>query len=686
MKRTIIAIAVSTLSLSAMAQTIPDRPDTSGHNFTYQLPPAPVYIEPDLLPMIGEAPTPPTLPAPPDIPLPIAPVNPVAPVKNYVELNPSTKQTDLPFNYLKCEGPGCRVYSYGLFNGFLVDPAAGNPMLVNHTRAEAEALLQSFKSGLTDPASDFYLKNESNNYDSILGVELEYRVADQIINPNFDYNTQTHKAVVYSGNVFTLDSFNQAQQLLSGTPITIDGTEYTAIIIDGVMVSTEGVYLVDSYMGHRVVKDTTVFSPADFTASSYKRKILEIDTASPGYGAYQQYLTDNAEAMSAYRTAYLKYLEDKEQYPIQSAEYQSALATYQAAQDTYNQAVADAQNTYFSLLNEYNTANQDVIAENWARIQAAQDAYFNSLDAQQSLINESLAGSINHLATTQSIGGGVALGVDSLSIGTGSIASGDGAVAVGNDAWAAGDDSVAMGNNAVAINDGAVAIGGNALAIGGVAIGQGSVSESNLSVAIGTGARAVSSVAVGTGAQAIGTNTTAIGDFAVAAGSLAVSIGANSAALGNNSVAIGANTVAVRPNSVSVGGRQITDVATPTDDADAANKAYVDQAVANVAAPDLSGLESRINSRIKQVEERADAGTAIALAMTPPIALAPGESAVGAGMGAYGSQQAIAVTYAHNIDLSGKPKSWYKEVQFSAGIGAATTGRYGARAGFSFKW
>lgn len=651
MKRTIIAIAVSMLSLSAMAQTIPDRPDTSGHNFTYQLPAAPVYIEPDLLPTVGVPPVPPGL----------APVAPIEPTKSYVELDPPLKDTALPFNYMRCAGDAC-IKSFAN-DGFLAD---GGSMYINHTKSEAEALLATFKSNLTNySVSDFYVTDPF----SVNNIKFDVAAGDVTIAPNFTYNSETHRAIIFTG-VITKDVYDMARQLESGSSVVINGVTYSGIIIDGRMVTAEGVFMVNTNGEIGEIYGQTVFAPESSYVPNWGTQptIREIDLTNPNYTAYQQYLADNAEAMAEYINSYEEFIAAQSQYNVDSAQYQEAQASYIAA------------------LMAYQEANAAVIAENQARIDAAQDAYFNSLNAQQSLINESLAGSINHLATTQSIGGGAALGVNSLSIGTGSIASGDGAVAVGNDAWAAGDDSVAMGHNAVAINDGAVAIGGNALAIGGVAIGQGSVSESNLSVAIGTGARAVSSVAVGTGAQAIGTNTTAIGDFAVAAGSLAVSIGANSAALGNNSVAIGANTVAVRPNSVSVGGRQITDVATPTDDTDAANKAYVDQAVANVAAPDLSGLESRINSRIKQVEERADAGTAIALAMTPPIALAPGESAVGAGMGAYGSQQALAVTYAHNIDLSGKPKSWYKEAQFSAGFGGATSGRYGARVGMSFKF
>ncbi|WP_308469325.1 ESPR-type extended signal peptide-containing protein [Acinetobacter guerrae] len=91
-------------------------------------------------------------------------------------------------------------------------------------------------------------------------------------------------------------------------------------------------------------------------------------------------------------------------------------------------------------------------------------------------------------------------------------------------------------------------------------------------VAIGGAAAAVNGVAIGTDAVAKRIGNVAIGNQAKASGI--------------NSVAIGANSIADRDNSFSVGStttqRQIINVATPTQATDAANKGYVDTAIAAI--------------------------------------------------------------------------------------------------------
>ncbi|MDH0808256.1 ESPR-type extended signal peptide-containing protein, partial [Acinetobacter ursingii] len=91
-------------------------------------------------------------------------------------------------------------------------------------------------------------------------------------------------------------------------------------------------------------------------------------------------------------------------------------------------------------------------------------------------------------------------------------------------------------------------------------------------VAIGGAEAAANGVAIGTDAWAYRIGNIAIGNQA--------------AATGINSVAIGANSIADRDNSFSVGStttqRQIINVATPTQATDAANKGYVDTAIAAI--------------------------------------------------------------------------------------------------------
>jgi len=92
--------------------------------------------------------------------------------------------------------------------------------------------------------------------------------------------------------------------------------------------------------------------------------------------------------------------------------------------------------------------------------------------------------------------------------------------------------------------------------------------------------------AVAIGGAAASANAVAIGSNALARRIDNVAIGYQAQAMGKNSIAIGANSIADRDNSFSVGStttqRQIINVATPTQATDAANKGYVDTAIAAI--------------------------------------------------------------------------------------------------------
>lgn len=135
------------------------------------------------------------------------------------------------------------------------------------------------------------------------------------------------------------------------------------------------------------------------------------------------------------------------------------------------------------------------------------------------------------------------------------------------------------------------------------------------------------------GSTAVGTGSSASGDGSTA-------LGSHSSASGNDAVALGANAVAERDHTVSVGSagneRQITNVAAGIERTDAANWGQVQDAVHEV--------RHWVRDRFRQANRLANAGTAAAMAMTNiPQAYAADQSALGAGIGSFKGQSALAL-------------------------------------------
>lgn len=286
------------------------------------------------------------------------------------------------------------------------------------------------------------------------------------------------------------------------------------------------------------------------------------------------------------------------------------------------------------------------------------------------------------ITPTYSYGRQTAVGVAAMSWGAGDTTVGTGSMAISQPALGSITPATAMGNNASAWGGYSVAIGASATA-GGATIGA--VPSTNLSV---TGA-----TAIGAQANASGLNSTAIGFGA--------------AAPATNSVAIGAGSAATQANSVDVGGRTITSVAAGVNPSDAANTGQVNtvaalantaQATATTAQNTASAAQAtattalnvanQLQGTIEQNRRIAAAGSATALAMSSarPASLAPGETSVGVGLGAFDGQSALAITVNHVVKMDNPENHAFKEVTVQGGFGTGSVGGMGVSAGVAFKF
>ncbi|MNH70609.1 Adhesin YadA precursor [compost metagenome] len=164
-------------------------------------------------------------------------------------------------------------------------------------------------------------------------------------------------------------------------------------------------------------------------------------------------------------------------------------------------------------------------------------------------INNLVPTQVKYLKVNSTSAGSIATGSEAIAIGPDSVASGDNSLAAGKGAASSGLGSIAMGNNADASGDGSVATGSNA--------------------------------------KASGENSTAIGNGALSSA--------------DNSVALGANSLADRANSVSIGSagneRQITNVASGTEDTDAVNLAQLKE---------VSGDITNVSNSITKIANGTD--------------------------------------------------------------------------------
>lgn len=166
---------------------------------------------------------------------------------------------------------------------------------------------------------------------------------------------------------------------------------------------------------------------------------------------------------------------------------------------------------------------------------------------------------------------------------------------VGNNCLAIGNESTASIYNSVAIGVKSTA-SAEGIAIGGLCKAHGEC------VTVGANATTtgVASVAIGYNGDVSGTSSTAVGPNNVVTGSNSVAIGDGCTVAGSGSVAIGNGSVASEDEIIAVGydslTRRIVCVGTPTAGTDAANKAYVDSAVASASGITKDTVWSDIES------------------------------------------------------------------------------------------
>jgi hypothetical protein len=203
----------------------------------------------------------------------------------------------------------------------------------------------------------------------------------------------------------------------------------------------------------------------------------------------------------------------------------------------------------------------------------------------------------------------------------------------------------------------------------------GTTAITNGDVAVGN------SVTVGTSA----TNQTVINNGAITANSLFVkdaavsgnlTVGGTASVAGQAFLAGGAtvsNNLTVNPGAnVSMGGNVVRDVATPAAGTDAANKAYVDTAVAGV------------NRRI----DRADQGIAIAMAVQNPILTGGDRFGISVNWGDFAGNNAVGLAAAGVVgqNLFGTGEKMAVTGGFGFGTGGHSENQVSGRAGFQFTW
>lgn len=270
--------------------------------------------------------------------------------------------------------------------------------------------------------------------------------------------------------------------------------------------------------------------------------------------------------------------------------------------------------------------------------------------------------------------------------------------------------ATALGAFAIAAGSGSVAVGDRAT-VGTYTLSGGSASIQS---------RATNGTAIGSSSIASANNATAVGALSSASGESSTAIGEAASAIATGSVAIGAGSVADQANTVSVGDvgseRRIVNVAAGTAATDAVNVSQLSAATAGVSSTvttlqttvtanttaitnvqadlaatndaladaegrldALEAVTANLDERFDDVENRSDAGTATAVALSGAMFL-PGKSFNLTGnIGAYRGAVAGAIQFGALVSES---------VAVNAGVaqGLNKGGKTALRAGFSFGW
>ena len=329
--------------------------------------------------------------------------------------------------------------------------------------------------------------------------------------------------------------------------------------------------------------------------------------------------------------------------------YENNAVTYKLNADS-KQAITDAKTAAQTVTTKLNQIDQSVQRAETAATNAASSATVASTAAKVAISSASAASSSATAASTS-------------------------ASAADSSATAASSSASAANSSATAASSAASAAQSSAQRIEDSGLiskdGKTAFAADNTSNRDSAKAKGKDATAAGYGSNASGKNATAIGNNATASGRNSTALGQNATATAENSVAIGQDSVANERNTVSVGRvgneRRITNVADPVNNTDAANKRYVDNAVGSV------------RNDLRKTEKKLRGGVAGATAMANiPQVTQPGKLMVGAGIGNYKGQSAVAIGLSKSSDNN--------RVIFKMSGSATTQGDYNIGAGIGYQW
>jgi autotransporter adhesin len=116
-------------------------------------------------------------------------------------------------------------------------------------------------------------------------------------------------------------------------------------------------------------------------------------------------------------------------------------------------------------------------------------------------------------------------------------------------------------------------------------------------------------------------------------------------------------------------------------------QAAIAAAPTGISAAELGATESRLNSRIDDVEKKANGGVALAMSMSQVVFFEEDKrNAVSAGAGYYGGESALGVSYNRRVDTRGRTDPPIVSTIVGAGVGVTSGGTVGARVGVSWSY